>query len=209
MTYFEERVIYYYSFFEKALQNVEKEDLLNRIGEIFFISPQERMNLTSIVQNEIFTALDSAYTTDFYLSAINFVKGSGLFGENRYEYTAIQAKKSALEFYEHLTESDCHIINAFEKNAEHNRKVSTTFGMYYCFANQEPPLQLLARIKKNALNKEYSDIEALLFLQTVERENTEQYKKVLEQTSFFKLNKEQFQRLELKKKEIKTNESNT
>lgn len=211
MTTFEEKTLFYITVFsemarEENCLGLDMDTLLKQSALIFCLTNEETGSLKKLMNHTVFKEINNTFSADCYFSSLERLKGANIFGENVYERQAIKTKKRALEFYEKLKESDFSIMNALEKNVENNRKVAVMFALYHYFLGVEIPSLLLSRLRKNGLDKEYSDVDSLLLLLSVDPVNTAQYQKFLTQSSAYRLNKNEFSRLNIEKKETETYE---
>ena len=188
MKYRINKAIYHLCFFDRVHKDVlggmDFSVIYKGITQIYCLSDGEEKELLSIWNNEIFNEINSASVARFHIEVVKNIRvDPTLFGCGEKEKDALQSKLDALEYYEKLLSGGTDLISALERNVE-NKAVSVSFSMLYYLKFGSIPDRLTAQLRKNTVSKNLCDFDSLLLLLAADGNNREQYKNIIQKSSF-------------------------
>jgi len=199
MNYFMRKATFHYEFILKLIEDglfkYNTEMVFDKICDVFLLTNKEKKDLNSVLNNEDYKLLTKAQATSFYRDMLSsvFAKSSNLFGAKLIEQQILSIKARAQEVFESLEKTESDIVTAMQKNCD-KRHVLNIYSLYYFLAKNIVIDKLIAKLRKNAFDKT-PDVEALLILRAVDKQNDNDYLQALEETEHFALFYEEFKRI--------------
>lgn len=195
--YLVNQALFYIVFFDEARReraiDIDFQNILNGTSEIFCLTDAEKHEILSYFDNEDFVLMHNSDVIEFHLEFLKSIQCGDLFGCQEREKDALKTKLNAIDYYEKLQATDSDLISAFERNVE-KKQVVFSFSLLHYLSYGYIPDRLIARLRKNISSKDACDFDSLILLLKVDESNMEQYKNILNKSSF-KFYKRDYERI--------------